>query len=702
MGFLAADKIAEAIAWIPARVVLTLMTFFGCINLYMVRVNLSVCIVAMVRPTNNSLRMGGDANPECDFKSSELMVNKSMLTMNSSMEAVSPSNEPDILAASHEMGGQVDWDEATQGMILGSFFYGYTLTQIIGGRLAEKFGTKIIFGICILSGGISAVLTPVAARAHFGLVMALRLLQGIMQGMAWPSLHVLIVRWIPPLERGKFIAFVYNASAIGTTVTLPLCGAIIDAFGWPAAFYLSGFLSFAWLVWWVFFMFDFPSKHPRISREEKEFVEASNRESGTSDVLPPSVPFRRIATSMPVWANIVCDIGNSFGFSLCITHIPTYMKNILGFSIRENGMLSSAPFMSRYCGGLLASSLSDWMLKRGLISVINNRRVFSAIAMFGPALMVIGVAHSGCNATTAVVLLCLTMFFNGAISTSLFINHCDIAPNFSGTLMGVTNTGASVMASFAPTIAGFFTNNQQTISQWQKLFWLCVPIYVLPEIFFLIFVSGSVQDWNYASISQSETEINIGDTQVDDKGLNNAQMDEKSPKNVQMEEKGLNNVQMGENSLRNVQMDEEILSDSQVGDKSFGNVQMDEKSLNNVQMDEKSLKNIQMEEKSPNNVQMDEKSPKNVQMEEKGLNNVQMGENSLRNVQMDEEILSDSQVGDKSFGNVQMDEKSRNNVQMSEKSLKNIQMEEKSPSNVQMDDKNLCNVQMDNNKGVSQ
>ncbi|XP_064113297.1 sialin-like isoform X2 [Macrobrachium nipponense] len=581
MGFLTVDKMAEATACIPARVVLTLMTFFGCINLYMVRVNLSVCIVAMVRSTTNYSRMGEDTNPECDFNSSGLMANKSMLTMNSSKEAVSiPSNEPDILAAPHEM--------------------------IIGGRLAEKFGTKIIFGICILSGGISAVLTPMAARAHFGLVMALRLLQGIMQGMAWPSLHVLIVRWIPPLERGKFIAFVYNASAIGTTVTLPLCGAIIDAFGWPAAFYLSGFLSFSWLLWWVFFMFDFPSKHPRISPEEREFVETSNRDSGTSDALPPSVPFRRIATSMPVWANIVCDIGNSFGFSLCITHIPTYMQNILGFSIKENGALSSAPFMSRYLGGILASSLSDWMLKRGLISVISNRRVFSAIAMFGPALMVIGVAHSGCNATSAVVLLCLTMFFNGAISTSLFINHCDIAPNFSGTLMGVTNTGASIMASFAPTIAGIFTNNQQTISQWQKLFWLCVPIYVLPEIFFLIFVSGSVQDWNYANVSQSETEINVSDTRVDDKGLDNVQMDEKRIMNVQRGEEGLDNVQMDKNSIMNVQRDDKGLENVQMNGKSIMNVQRDDKDLENVQMDEISVNNVQIDEQSLNNVQTDD------------------------------------------------------------------------------------------------
>ena len=33
--------------------------------------------------------------------------------------------------------GHFQWDEAQQGIILGMFFYGYVLTQVPGGRLAE-------------------------------------------------------------------------------------------------------------------------------------------------------------------------------------------------------------------------------------------------------------------------------------------------------------------------------------------------------------------------------------------------------------------------------------------------------------------------------------------------------------------------------------------------------------------------------------
>lgn len=37
-----------------------------------------------------------------------------------------------------------DWDQRTKGLILGSFFYGYIITQFIGGFAATKFGGNIV------------------------------------------------------------------------------------------------------------------------------------------------------------------------------------------------------------------------------------------------------------------------------------------------------------------------------------------------------------------------------------------------------------------------------------------------------------------------------------------------------------------------------------------------------------------------------
>ncbi|CAG2102000.1 unnamed protein product [Medioppia subpectinata] len=71
--------------------------------------------------------------------------------------------------------GEFDWDESTQGVILGAFFYGYLVFQVLGGRLAELFGAK-----WLCTGGIAAslvinALTPLIARSgYYWLLLASR------------------------------------------------------------------------------------------------------------------------------------------------------------------------------------------------------------------------------------------------------------------------------------------------------------------------------------------------------------------------------------------------------------------------------------------------------------------------------------------------------------------------------------------------
>ena len=62
---------------------------------------------------------------------------------------------------------------------MGSFFWGYIVTQIPGGRLAELFGARKLLGYGILSTSIFTLLTPVAARASDSMLIISRVLMGL-------------------------------------------------------------------------------------------------------------------------------------------------------------------------------------------------------------------------------------------------------------------------------------------------------------------------------------------------------------------------------------------------------------------------------------------------------------------------------------------------------------------------------------------
>ena len=76
--------------------------------------------------------------------------------------------------------GPFVWDESMQSFILGSFFYGYVITQIPAGYLAGQklVSSKWILGIGILMTSIFTVLMPWAAKTNYYFLLAVRVLEG--------------------------------------------------------------------------------------------------------------------------------------------------------------------------------------------------------------------------------------------------------------------------------------------------------------------------------------------------------------------------------------------------------------------------------------------------------------------------------------------------------------------------------------------
>ena len=70
---------------------------------------------------------------------------------------------------------------AYTGWILAAFFYGYILTQIPGGWLAERVGGKWVFGVGVFMTSVFTLLTPLAAFFNFKLLIIIRALEGFFE-----------------------------------------------------------------------------------------------------------------------------------------------------------------------------------------------------------------------------------------------------------------------------------------------------------------------------------------------------------------------------------------------------------------------------------------------------------------------------------------------------------------------------------------
>lgn len=448
-----------------ARYNLALLAFFGFFVLYALRVNLSVALVDMV--DSNTTLADNRTSKECAEHSAPIKVHH------------------------NQTGKKYQWDAETQGWILGSFFYGYIITQIPGGYIASKVGGKLLLGFGILGTAVFTLFTPIAADLGVGALIALRALEGLGEGVTFPAMHAMWSSWAPPLERSKLLSISYAGAQLGTVISLPLSGIICFYMNWTYVFYLFGIVGIIWFILWIFFVSETPETHKTISRHEKEYILSSLKNQLSSQ---KSVPWTSMLRSSPLWAIVVAHFSYNWTFYTLLTLLPTYMKEILRFNVQENGLLSALPYFGCWLCMILSGQAADNLRAKWNFSTICVRRVFSLIGMIGPAVFLVAAGFIGCDYSLAVAFLTISTTLGGFCSSGFSINHLDIAPSYAGILLGITNTFATIPGMAGPVIAKSLTPDN-TIREWQTVFYIAAAINVFGAIFFSLFAKGEVQNW---------------------------------------------------------------------------------------------------------------------------------------------------------------------------------------------------------------
>ncbi|XP_046383296.1 sialin-like [Ischnura elegans] len=455
---------------IPARHVLCVLLFFGFALAFMMRINLSIAIVAMVKeqPTEN---LFNTTSNKC-FRDEEELVNGTAKNVTSD--------------------GEFDWNEMQQGIVFGSFFWGYLLSQVPGGRLAETMGIKLVFGAAIISNGILCILMPLLANLHWYLILIIRAIQGVGQGVLFPALNAAVGQWVPLEERDRFISFAVQGATLGTVASLPLCGIILTSLGWRSVFYISGLLALCWGIPWFFLVYDSPSVHPRMSMSEKEYLKSKMAPAST-ETTP--MPWRAALTSMQFWLGCIPALGNDWGFHTLLTLAPKFMQAALGFDITQSSFLSSLPFLCQYGFALIYGSVMDALLERRF-PVIWVRRVSIIFSHILPALGLIAITTVGCNVSLSVAILTFSVSMIGAFSCGYFQNPLDVAPNFAGSLTGIMNGVGASTGLFSTPVAGALLYTQGSPDGWHSIFWIAAAIYIITSLPYLLFATAKVQPWN--------------------------------------------------------------------------------------------------------------------------------------------------------------------------------------------------------------
>ena len=381
---------------------------------------------------------------------------------------------------------QFGWSDSQVGFIFSSFYIGYMLTMALGGYLSDKFGGKLVLGYGVVMWSIFTILTPLAAHNGFFALFIMRVLMGIGEGVTFPAWQSLYARWIPFKERTRAIAFTNSGISIGTIIGYIGTQMIIITLGWEWAFYIFGIIGLVWFIFWNRNISSYPAEHKKISSKELQYIS----ENAPSSEPAKKIPLKDLLLNKPFLAIVAATFANNWSLFVFLSFLPKFIDNELGIDLESRIFViliiipSIISVLALNAGGFLA----DKMIRNG-IKVVKVRKIVNSIGFFGSAfcLFLIPLFES---ISIIIILICITNLFTGAAAGGFGVNHADIGPNSTGTLVGVASTFGMIAGILGNAVSGLVL---EITNSWTLIFYIAASLIVMGGLIYLLYASDQKQ-----------------------------------------------------------------------------------------------------------------------------------------------------------------------------------------------------------------
>ncbi|XP_023177676.2 putative inorganic phosphate cotransporter isoform X2 [Drosophila hydei] len=394
---------------------------------------------------------------------------------------------------------EYDWTEAEKSYILSSFYWGYIITQFLGGYLCKLFGVKSVMFWATFASGVCSAVTPLfIGWGGWATYCGIRVLMGCAQGLIFPCIHQHLARWSPPEERNRLGALSHTGIECGNVMSMFVSGMIAKGpMGWPGISYISAGVAFASCALWFVLAANNATESRFIGEAERNYIESSLKHGQNYHKAVIPIPWRAIFTSPPFLALIVARCAESWGLSTLQAEIPAYMNGVLQMDIKDNALFSALPFLAMWIMSYVYLVLADILLTGKWLSLTAIRKTFNSMAFWLPAATLIGIGFLDVDQKTlAIVLMTLSVGFNSGSTIGSSLNSIDLSPNHASIIMGIVNTAANVVPIVTPLAVGMIVSNNGDRNQWQVVFIISSVIFFVGNCIYLAFGTAVSQPWD--------------------------------------------------------------------------------------------------------------------------------------------------------------------------------------------------------------
>jgi MFS family permease len=333
------------------------------------------------------------------------------------------------------------------GLAVSAFFYPYTVFQLVGGWLGDRFGARhtlcaALVLVCIataLTGLVSGLATLFLARVALGFG----------EGSALPTATHAMSRWTPASRWGFAQGITHAFARLGNFFTPPIVAVLILSFSWRDSYFILAGISLVWTAVWIWYFRDTPADHPHVTSADLAALPAPRQADKTRPV-PWLALFRRILPAT------VVNFFYGWALFLFLTWIPLFFVQNFKLDIKSSVIFTSGVLFGGVVGDTLGGWISDVVLKRtGRLEAA--RRDVIVVGFAGAALSILPVIFVH-DLTVSVICLSAAFFFSELIVAPVWAVPMDIAPRHAGMASGMMNFGSAFAGIVSPVIFGYLVD----------------------------------------------------------------------------------------------------------------------------------------------------------------------------------------------------------------------------------------------------
>ena len=330
--------------------------------------------------------------------------------------------------------------ETRMGWVYTTFLIAYTIGMLPGGWLIDRIGSVraltlfgLTMGIFIALTGSLSWLTSSAEGLWLSLLF-IRSLAGICNAPLHPGAAHAVADHVPYRSRATANGLVTAGALVGIAFSYPVYGWLMDRFGWPQAFIISGCVLIAYGLFWRWFTSPIPAG------------------------LEPDSPTESLSTSPAAWSLLrhrslwlLALSYAAYGYFqyLFFYWISYYLKDVLHVPAVEARWLSFWIMLAQGAGMAIGGFSTDFICR--WLGTSNGRRCIVMTGMgLGALFALLGVG--GTEQNSVAIYLAISMASLGLCEGVFWTTATDIGRRSRGFSAAFMNTGGNIGGLISPVL----------------------------------------------------------------------------------------------------------------------------------------------------------------------------------------------------------------------------------------------------------